>query len=67
MKCYIVYADTYTEDEYGSNIVLFGIFSEKKDALRRKESIEKKCDCAAFVSERELDLNCEVYLGGYIE
>lgn len=67
MKLFLVTADTYKENEYGSLINLFGIFSEKEDAEKRKASLEENYQYDVSVNEVSLDENCEIYLGGCIE
>lgn len=65
MKLYIVTADTYIEDPYGSSIKFFGVFSEIEKANKIKSILNEEYQ--AEVSEVSLDEACELYLGGYIE
>lgn len=64
MKVYVLTADTY-EDNYGSSIELFGVFSTKENA--RNKANEEKLVCYD-ISPMTIDKNEEPsYLGGYIE
>ena len=64
MKVYVLTADTYDEN-YGSSIELFGVFSTEKKANKRAG--EMKLDYPT-ISVMDIDENEEPsYLGGYIE
>ncbi|MDV4193172.1 hypothetical protein RIM59_12005 [Lactococcus lactis subsp. lactis] len=64
MKVYVLTSDTY-DDNWGSSIVLFGVFSTEEKA--RNKANEKKLDCYD-ISPMNIDENEEpTYLGGYIE
>lgn len=65
MKVYVVTADTYN-DNYGTEISLFGIFTTKRKAEQRKYDLEK-LGYDADINETYVDKKCEIYLGGYIE
>ena len=72
MKVYIVAEDTYTQ-MYGSEIELFGVYTTKQQAEKRYNEIksgnEEKYiyDGEYGVYEIELDKDCRIFLGGYIE
>lgn len=64
MKVYVLTADTYDE-AYGSEIVLFGVFTTEEKA--KKQASEMELDCYD-ISPMNIDENEEPsYLGGYIE
>ena len=64
MKVYVLTADTYDEN-YGSSIELFGVFSTEKKANKRAG--EMKLDYPT-ISVMDIDENEEPsYLGEYIE
>lgn len=65
MKLYVVTADVY-EDGYGSEIKLFGVYSDEEKAKSRKAEIEKEHENTTL-TEIEQNSDCEIYLGGYIE
>lgn len=64
MKLYVVIADTC--EEWGVEISLFGIFSQKSKAEKRKEEIEGEFGNAQ-IFEVNKNSDCDIYLGGYIE
>lgn len=66
MRLYIVYADTYNAP-YGSEMSIFGIFSDKEKAEQRKKSLDENYEYDVWIEETTLDENCEINLGGYIE
>lgn len=64
MKVYVLTADTY-DDNWGSSIVLFGVFSTEEKA--EKQASKMGLDCYD-ISRVNIDENVEnIYLGGYIE
>ncbi|MUV47227.1 hypothetical protein GII02_07310 [Lactococcus lactis] len=64
MKVYVLTADTCDEN-WGSSIVLFGVFSTEEKA--HKQANEMELDCYD-ISPMNIDENEEPsYLGGYIE
>lgn len=64
MKVYVLTADTYDEN-WGSSIELFGVFSTKEKAEKRASEIELDYP---DISVMDIDENEEPsYLGGYIE
>ena len=64
MKVYVLTADTY-DDNWGSSIELFGVFSTEEKANNRAS--EMKLDFYD-ISPMNIDENEEPsYLGGYIE
>lgn len=65
MKVYVVTADTYN-DNYGTEIRLFGIFTTQIKAEQRKDDLEK-LGYYVHINETYVDKKCEIYLGGYIE
>lgn len=64
MKVYVLTADTYDED-YGSNIELFGVFSTKEKA--KKQASEMKLNYYDISSVNIDETKEHFYLGGYIE
>lgn len=67
MKLYVVTADTYIKDDLGSEIYIFGVYTEKEKAERRKESLEMNFGYFCSVTEVLNNEDIEEYLGGYIE
>lgn len=65
MKVYVVTADTYNDD-YGTDISLFGIFTTQSKAEQRKLDLSK-LGYDVDINETTINKNCEIYLGGYIE
>lgn len=65
MKVYVVTADTYNDD-YGTDISLFGIFTTQRKAEQRKSDLAK-LGYGVNINETTIDKKCEIYLGGYIE
>lgn len=65
MKVYVVTADTYN-DNYGTEISLFGIFTTKIKAKQRKLDLSK-LGYDVDINETTIDKKCEIFLGGYIE
>lgn len=65
MKVYVVTADTYNDD-YGTDISLFGIFTTQRKAEQRKLDLSK-LGYDVDINETTVDKNCEIYLGGYVE
>ena len=65
MKVYVVTADTYNDD-YGTDISLFGIFTTQRKAKQRKLDLSK-LGYYVDINETTIDKKCEIYLGGYIE
>lgn len=65
MKVYVVTADTYN-DNYGTEISLFGIFTTQRKAEQRKYDLAK-IGYDVDINETDVDKKCEIYLGGYIE
>lgn len=64
MKVYVLTADTYNEN-WGSNIELFGVFSSKEKA--GKQASEMELDYYD-IHQVDIDETKEhFYLGGYIE
>ena len=64
MKVYVLTADTY-DDNWGSSIVLFGVFSTEEKAKKQASEMELVC---YDISPMNIDENEEPsYLGGYIE
>lgn len=64
MKVYVLTADTYDEN-WGSSIELFGVFSTKEKAEKRASEIELDYP---DISVMDIDENEEPsYLGGYVE
>ena len=64
MKVYVLTADTYDEN-WGSSIEIFGVFSTKEKAEKRASEIELDYP---DISVMDIDENEEPsYLGGYIE
>ncbi|WP_195928013.1 hypothetical protein [Lactococcus lactis] len=64
MKVYVLTADTY-DDNWGSSIELFGVFSTEEKANNRASEMELVC---YDISPMNIDENEEPsYLGGYIE
>lgn len=66
---YLVYADTYTDDPWGVDIAVFGIFSTNKNANLYIDNKVKKEDIKYRLKIKKLPLDkpCKEYLGGYIE
>lgn len=64
MKVYVLTADT-CDDNWGSSIVLFGVFSTEGKAKKQASEMELVC---YDISPMNIDENEEPsYLGGYIE
>ena len=64
MKVYVLTADTY-EDNYGSSIELFGVFSTKEKAQKKANEMKLAC---YDISPVNIDENEEpIALGGYID
>ncbi|WP_282670844.1 DUF7336 domain-containing protein [Lactococcus cremoris] len=64
MKVYVLTADTYDEN-WGSSIEIFGVFSTKEKAEKRASEIELDYP---DISVMDIDENEEPsYLGGYVE
>lgn len=72
MKVYVVAEDTY-KGGYGSDIELFGIYSTKEQAEKRYNEIKTGNEDKYLyegeygVYEMELNKDCRIDLGGYIE
>lgn len=66
MKLYVVTADTY-DGAYGAEIHICGVYTNKEQADKRKDELEKEKDYNASVDEVETDKDIDEYLGGYIE
>ncbi|WP_139008898.1 DUF7336 domain-containing protein [Lactococcus lactis] len=64
MKVYVLTADTY-DGNWGSSIVLFGVFSTEEKAQKQADEMELDY---YDISRVNIDENVEnIYLGGYIE
>lgn len=66
MKVWVVTGDAHTEDLYGAEIKIFGVYDNKDKALEREKMIEGN---VAYVKISEIPLNqsIEEYVGGYKE
>lgn len=64
MKVYVLTADTY-EDNWGSSIVLLGVFSTKEKAKKQASEMKLYCYDIHYVDIDETKE--QFYLGGYIE
>lgn len=66
MKLYVVTADTY-QHGFGSEMSLFGIYTDRQKAQKRVEWCDKKGYYVPEIIEVEADKSCNEYIGGYIE
>ncbi len=64
MKVYVLTADTY-DDNWGSSIVLFGVFSTEGKA--HKQASKMKLDCYDIHYVDIDETKEQFYLGGYIK
>lgn len=63
MKVYVLTVDTY-DDDWGSEVELFGVFSSKEKA--EKQASEMNLDCYDIYSVDIDETKGSIYLGGYI-
>lgn len=71
MKVYLVYGNDYCSDSYGQMISTFGIFTTMEAA----EKVRKKVlddwnhveDVWVEIREMTVDVQCDHFLGGYVE
>ena len=64
MKVYVLTADDY-DDNWGSSIVLLGVFTTKEKA--KKQASKMKLDCYDIHYVDIDETKEQFYLGGYIE
>ena len=64
MKVYVLTADTY-DDNWGSSIELFGVFSTEEKAKKQASKMKLVCYDISYVDIDETKEH--FYLGGYIE
>ena len=62
MKIYIVTGDTWQE-EYGSQVDLFGTYSDLDKAEERKKSLVESYGYDVTITETSLNEVCEQHLG----
>lgn len=65
MKLYVITANTY-DSGWGAEITLFGIYSDRAKAETRQREVLNKYG-QADMEYIDLNVDCEKYLGGYIE